>query len=123
MAASALGVALAVALITDGFRRPGPSLLFGGAVGITLLIRFLTGSYLALIFAALLGWILAGAERRRRVGHLLSLTHGGRTMAEYSEVFVAFDVAKRKHAVAIAESGRTGEVRFLGELENRRDDD
>ena len=39
-------------------------------------------------------------------------------MAEYSEVFVAFDVAKRKHAVAIAESGRTGEVRFLGELEN-----
>ena len=28
-------------------------------------------------------------------------------MAEYSEVFVAFDVAKRKHAVAIAESGRT----------------
>ena len=39
-------------------------------------------------------------------------------MAEYSEVFVAFDVAKRKHAVAIAESGRTGEVRFLGEIEN-----
>jgi transposase len=39
-------------------------------------------------------------------------------MAEYSEVFVAFDVAKRKHAVAIAEGGRTGEVRFLGEIEN-----
>lgn len=71
MAASALGVTLAVALITDGFRRLGPSLLFGGAVGITLLTRFLTGSYLALIFAALLVWILAGAERWRRVGHLL----------------------------------------------------
>jgi transposase len=40
-------------------------------------------------------------------------------MAEYSEAFVAFDVAKMKHAVALAEGGRTGEVRFLGEVENR----
>ena len=40
-------------------------------------------------------------------------------MGEYSEAFVAFDVAKMKHAVAVAESGRTGEVRFLGEIENR----
>jgi transposase len=39
-------------------------------------------------------------------------------MGKHSEVFVAFDVAKRKHAVAIAEGGRTGEVRFLGEVEN-----
>jgi transposase len=39
-------------------------------------------------------------------------------MAEYSEAFVAFDVAKMKHAVAIAEGGRTGEVRFFGEIEN-----
>ncbi len=39
-------------------------------------------------------------------------------MGKYSEVFVAFDVAKRKHAVAIAEGGRTGEVRFLGDVEN-----
>src|ERR1700736_2257391 len=44
--------------------------------------------------------------------------HGGRTMGKYTEVFVAFDVAKMKHAVAIAESGRTGEVRFLGDVEN-----
>src|ERR1700744_3087639 len=43
---------------------------------------------------------------------------GGRTMEKYSEVFVAFDVAKRKHAVAIAEGGRLGEVRFLGDVEN-----
>src|SRR5713226_6125959 len=50
-----------------------------------------------------------------------SLMHGGRTMGEYSEAFVAFDVAKIKHAVAVAvaEGGRTGEVRFLGEIENR----
>jgi transposase len=31
---------------------------------------------------------------------------------------VAFDVAKKKHAVAIAEGGRQGEVRFLGDVEN-----
>jgi hypothetical protein len=28
-------------------------------------------------------------------------------MGKHSEVFVAFDVAKKKHAVAIAEGGRT----------------
>jgi hypothetical protein len=39
-------------------------------------------------------------------------------MGEYSEFFVAFDMAKRKHAVAVAENGRKGEVRFLGEIEN-----
>ena len=47
-----------------------------------------------------------------------SLMHGGRTMGKYSEAFVAFDVAEKKHAIAIAEGGRTGEVRFLGEVEN-----
>jgi transposase len=39
-------------------------------------------------------------------------------MAEYSGAFVAFDVAKAKHAIAVAEAGRTGEVRFLGEVGN-----
>src|SRR5262249_28407535 len=33
--------------------------------------------------------------------------------------FVAFDTAKLKHAVAIAEAGRGGEIRFLGEVENQ----
>jgi transposase len=37
-------------------------------------------------------------------------------MGEYSEAFVAFDVAKMKHAVAIADGGRGGEVRFVGEV-------
>jgi transposase len=37
-------------------------------------------------------------------------------MGEYSEAFVAFDVAKTKHSVAIADGGRGGEVRFLGEI-------
>ena len=40
-------------------------------------------------------------------------------MGEYHEAFVAFDVAKLKHAIAVAEDGRSGEVRFLGEIENR----
>ena len=37
-------------------------------------------------------------------------------MGEYSEAFVAFDTSKVKHAVAIADSGRAGEVRFLGDV-------
>jgi hypothetical protein len=37
-------------------------------------------------------------------------------MGEYSEAFVAFDVAKSEHAVAIADGGRGSEVRFLGEF-------
>jgi transposase len=39
-------------------------------------------------------------------------------MDNHSEAFVAFDTSKLRHAVAIAEAGRTGEVRFLGEIEN-----
>jgi len=37
-------------------------------------------------------------------------------MGEYSEALVAFDVSKTKHAVAIADGGRGGEMRFLGEV-------
>jgi transposase len=36
----------------------------------------------------------------------------------HSEAFVAFDTSKLRNAVAIAESGRDGEVRFWGEIEN-----
>ncbi|RWM09911.1 MAG: hypothetical protein EOR73_32920, partial [Mesorhizobium sp.] len=32
------------------------------------------------------------------------------------EVFIGLDVAKDRHAVASAESGRTGEVRYVGEI-------
>src|SRR6266576_7370715 len=39
-------------------------------------------------------------------------------MADYSEVFVGIDTSKLRNAVAIAEGGRSGEVRYLGELEN-----
>jgi len=37
---------------------------------------------------------------------------------EYSETYVAFDTSKLRNAVAIAEGGRRGEVRFFGEIDN-----
>jgi transposase len=39
-------------------------------------------------------------------------------VGDHSEAFVGFDTSKLRHAVAIAEGGRAGEVRFLGEIEN-----
>jgi transposase len=39
-------------------------------------------------------------------------------MNDHSEVFVAFDTSKLRNAIAIAEAGRSGEVRFVGEIEN-----
>jgi len=45
-------------------------------------------------------------------------TRGGRVVNDHNEAFVAFDTSKLRHAVAIAEDGRTGEVRFFGEIEN-----
>lgn len=38
-------------------------------------------------------------------------------MVDYSEVFVGIDVAKARNAIAIADGGRGGEVRFLGEVD------
>ena len=39
-------------------------------------------------------------------------------MSKHSEAFVALDTSKLRNAVAIADAGRAGEVRFLGEIEN-----
>ena len=39
-------------------------------------------------------------------------------MSNHSEAFVAFDTSKLRNAVAIADGGRSGEVRFLGEIDN-----
>jgi transposase len=39
-------------------------------------------------------------------------------MSNHSEAFVAFDTSKLRNAVAIADGGRDGEVRYLGEIEN-----
>jgi transposase len=47
-----------------------------------------------------------------------SLMQGGRVVSDHSEAFVAFDTSKSRNSVAIAEAGRTGEIRFLGEIDN-----
>jgi transposase len=39
-------------------------------------------------------------------------------MGEHSEAFVAFDTSKLRNAVAIADAGPRGEIRYLGEFEN-----
>jgi transposase len=39
-------------------------------------------------------------------------------MKQYSEAFIGFDTAKKKHAVAIANVGREGEIRYLGEIDS-----
>src|SRR4029453_6954828 len=38
-------------------------------------------------------------------------------MADYNEVFVGIDTSKLRNAVAVAEGGRNGEVRYYGEIE------
>lgn len=37
-------------------------------------------------------------------------------MEQHTGVFVGVDAAKKRHAVAMAEEGRQGEVRYLGEM-------
>src|ERR1700681_2986186 len=39
-------------------------------------------------------------------------------MSDHSEAFVAFDTSKLRNAVAVADAGRAGEIRFMGEIEN-----
>jgi transposase len=42
-------------------------------------------------------------------------------MKKGSEVFVRIDTAKAHNAVAVAEAGRDGEVRYLGTFDNTPD--
>ena len=39
-------------------------------------------------------------------------------MEHISEAFVGFDTSKMRNAVAVAESSRDGEIRYLGEIDN-----
>lgn len=71
LAMCAFGVTAACALLTDELRSTRWSAAFGAAVGLTLLTRFLTGTYFALILLALLVRVATGPERRRRSGNLL----------------------------------------------------
>ena len=38
-------------------------------------------------------------------------------MGEHTEAFVGIDAAKARDAIAVAEGGRGGEVRYLGEVD------
>jgi transposase len=40
---------------------------------------------------------------------------------DYTEVFVGIDTSKLRNAVAIAEEGRQGEIRYLGEIDNTKE--
>ena len=39
-------------------------------------------------------------------------------MKQYNEAFIGIDMAKNRHAVAIADAGREGEIRYLGEIDS-----
>nr|WP_245485521.1 hypothetical protein [Rhizobium leguminosarum] len=43
-------------------------------------------------------------------------------MADYREAFVGIDVAKMNNAIAVAECGQDGEVRYVGEVEETGQD-
>src|SRR3954467_1446305 len=45
-------------------------------------------------------------------------THRGRAMKKGSEVFAGIDTAKARNAVAVAEAGRDGEVRYRGTFDH-----
>src|SRR5215212_9737710 len=65
--------------------------------------------------------VRSGLGHRCRAGSLPGGTSlsspGRRTMAEAREAFIGIDAAKLRNAVAIADAGRDGEVRFLGEVD------
>ena len=42
----------------------------------------------------------------------------GESWGNYGEAFIGIDTAKLRMAVAAAEGGRGGEVRYLGEIDN-----
>jgi hypothetical protein len=61
---------------------------------------------------------LVPAVPNRREGLGRSSRHRGRGMRRDSEAFIGIDTAKARNAVAIAEGGRHGELRYLGEFDN-----
>jgi hypothetical protein len=71
LAVCAFGVLSAALILSDGLRSRRGSLAFGGACALALLTRFLTGTYLVLVFAGLALWLATNPERRRRLPHLL----------------------------------------------------
>ncbi|MBI5426130.1 MAG: hypothetical protein HZA32_18815 [Opitutae bacterium] len=71
LAVCAFGVLSAALLASDGFRSRRGSLAFGAACALALLTRFLTGTYLVLVFVGLFVWLVRQPDRRTRLAHLL----------------------------------------------------
>jgi hypothetical protein len=46
-----------------------------------------------------------------------SLKQGGRVVDHHNGAFVGIDTSKLRNAIAVAEEGRGGDVRFLGEID------
>ncbi len=70
LAMCAIGTTTAVALLTAGFRHRSWSAVFGVATGITLLTRFITGTYFVVIFLVLIVWALTASDRRQRLTNI-----------------------------------------------------
>jgi hypothetical protein len=72
-----------------------------------------------------LGWLVPRMRVERglpgRAGPGRASTHRGRAMKSHGEAFVGIDTAKARNAVAVAEGGRGGEIRYLGEFDNTPD--
>ncbi len=73
------------------------------------------------MFAAAGGSSLVMLDRGLDRLAIQSLKQGGRAMGKHTTIYVAFDNSKETLAVAIAESGLRGEVRFWGTIPNRAD--
>lgn len=69
LAMCALGVTAGAAWLSDGFRSRHASTFFGVAAGLTLLTRFLTGTYFVLVFTILGVSLLSGTDRKRRAAN------------------------------------------------------
>ena len=65
-------------------------------------------------------WVVPLCKSVRGLGRRPILSTEGLAMDGDREVFIAFDSAKLKNAVAVAEAGRAGEVRYLGRSPTRR---
>jgi len=71
------------------------------------------------MFVALGGSSLVMLGRGLNRWAVQSLKHGGRAVTEHTTTYVAFDNSKDTLAVAIAEGGLRGEVRFWGTIPNQ----
>lgn len=71
MAACAYGVALAAGVAANGFRSTRWAALFGAAVGIVMLTRFLTAVYFGLVFLILFAGLFTQPGRLKRCVRLI----------------------------------------------------